>query len=180
MLTPRDARDIDELVAMDSDIEVRRYITPAYRDHFDPETVRAHLLERLSTHLQPGLGWWTLRERKSRAFIGMALLIPVGLAGPQIEIGWRLPRAMWGCGYAHEAAQRILEHAFVDVALSDVIACIDPMNARSIALAHRFGFMPDGRQAAYGHEYDKYRLTCAGWQPARAAAAPPPVPDCRD
>lgn len=162
-LIPRAAADIDACVAMDSDLEVRRYITPDFRDNFDAAAYRDDLEERVAIDAGPGFGWWIIRQRHApERFHGLAMLIPVGLEGPEIEIGWRLPRASWGNGYATEAATRILAHAFGDVDLSEVVACIDPENSRSIAVAARLGFVRDGRKAAYGTEYDLYRLRREG------------------
>src|SRR5262249_41386022 len=98
-------------------------VTPQFRDHFDADEYRAILSQRISIDAGPGLGWWIIRERgKPDSFHGMALLIPVALEGPEIEIGWRLPRASWRRGYATEAASRIVGYAFQDLALSEIIA----------------------------------------------------------
>ena len=165
ILRPRGLEDLDAAVAMDSDVEVRRFITPAFRDDFDAAAYRVALAERMAIDAGPGLGWWTLRLRGDRSpgqsvgrYLGMALLIPVALAGPDVEIGWRLPRAAWGTGYASEAARAIVQHAFGTLGLPAIIALIDPANARSLAVAARLGFTADGRQAAHGHEFGRHVL----------------------
>jgi RimJ/RimL family protein N-acetyltransferase len=101
---------------------------------------------------------WRLDDN---AFLGMALLIPLALEGPEIEIGWRLPRSAWGNGYATEAASRIVRYARDEVGLNEIIACIDPENERSVRVANKLGFLPDGRKRAYGTEFDCYRLRLA-------------------
>ncbi|WP_164172017.1 GNAT family N-acetyltransferase, partial [Streptococcus pneumoniae] len=90
-------------------------------------------------------------------FLGMAILMPVEGQGPEVEIGWRLPRAAWGRGYASEAAHAVLRHGFDTLALEEVVALIDPDNARSIAVAAKLGLALAGRRAAYGTEFDLYR-----------------------
>lgn len=158
-LRPRAVSDVDAFVAMDSDDVIRRYLPPAFRDGFDAGAYRAALPERMAIDHGPGLGHWTLRLKDdARSFVGTALLIPVEGAGPDIEIGWRMPRAAWGSGYAGEAARAVLGHAFGTLGLSEVVALIHEDNARSAALAERLGLRRAGRRAAYGTEFDLYRL----------------------
>jgi RimJ/RimL family protein N-acetyltransferase len=45
-----------------------------------------------------------------------------------------------------------------DLALTEIIACIDPENVRSISIATRLGFVRIGRKRAYGSEFDLYCL----------------------
>ncbi|WP_369334457.1 GNAT family N-acetyltransferase, partial [Stenotrophomonas maltophilia] len=68
-----------------------------------------------------------MRSRHApHGFLGMAILMPVEGQGPEVEIGWRLPRAAWGRGYASEAAHAVLRHGFDTLALEEVVALIDP------------------------------------------------------
>lgn len=157
-MRPRNLADLDDYVAMDSDIEVRRYIQPDFRDNFTAAAYRSELERRMLIDAGDGLGWWTLRRRTDEKFVGMAILIPVALHGPEIEIGWRLPREAWGQGFATEAAARIVEHARSLASLREIIACIDPDNNRSIRVATKLGFRRAGRKQAYGTEYDCYTL----------------------
>lgn len=159
-LRARAVSDIDAFVAMDSDIKVRRYLPPAFRDGFDAGAYRAALPDRIAMDHGPGLGHWTLRLKDdARSFVGTALLIPVEGAGPDIEIGWRMPRSSWGFGYAGEAARAVLDHAFGGLGLSGIVALIHEDNARSAALAERLGLTRAGRRAAYGTEFDLFRLS---------------------
>jgi RimJ/RimL family protein N-acetyltransferase len=162
ILKPRDLGDIDDFVTMDGDPEVRRYLPPAFRDGFDGQAYRAMLPERIGRDHGPGLGHWTIRLReRPDVFVGTALLIPVEGTGPDVEIGWRVPRSSWGKGYAGEAAAGVLAHGFARVGLKEIVALIDPLNERSIALATRLGLAFAGRRAAYGTEFDLYRRTAS-------------------
>jgi len=73
-------------------------------------------------------------------FCGWIELIPLAEEGPEIEIGWRLPRSCWGQGLASEAARSILNHGFVCLRLEQIVGVIDPDNRRSKAVANRLGF----------------------------------------
>jgi RimJ/RimL family protein N-acetyltransferase len=158
-MRPRTVTDIEACVAMDSDIEVRRFVTPEFRDNFDVTRYQNSLRERVALDPGRGLGWWALYSRfDDKMFLGMALLIPLALEGPEIEIGWRLPRSAWGNGYAAEAAFRIVQYARDETGLKEIIACINPENHGSIRIANKLNFLLDGRKKAYGTEFDCYRL----------------------
>ncbi|MFI7383283.1 GNAT family N-acetyltransferase [Streptomyces sp. NPDC049813] len=76
---------------------------------------------------------------------------PWGPTG-QIEIGWRLGRAAWGKGYATAAALGTLERVRA-AGVTSVVAMVDALNERSIAVTRRLGMereetfvTPSGRQ----------------------------------
>jgi RimJ/RimL family protein N-acetyltransferase len=62
---------------------------------------------------------------------------------PAVEIGWRLPRAAWGGGYASEAAQAALEFAFTRLGLREVVAIAVPGNQASLRVMQRLGMVRD-------------------------------------
>jgi RimJ/RimL family protein N-acetyltransferase len=159
LLAPRVLADLEDYVAMDSDRAVREYITPPFRDDFTPELYRANLPARIATDFGPVLGFWTLRlKAPAPVFVGMALLMPVEGKGPEVEIGWRMPRAAWGHGYASEAALTVLAYGRGTLGLAEVVALINPENLRSIAVATKLGMTRAGRRDAYGTSFDLYRI----------------------
>lgn len=88
-------------------------------------------------------------ERKSDGrFVGMIGLQRFALepAVPTcVEIGWRLPRALWGNGYATEAAAAWLDHGFTALGLAEIVAFTDAANRRSQAVMRRLAM---GREPA--------------------------------
>lgn len=70
----------------------------------------------------------------------------------EVEAGWRLHPSAWGNGYATEAVRAAVAAAFEHLNLQRILACIDPANAASIAVARRLQMTeaetvdaPDGR-----------------------------------
>jgi ribosomal-protein-alanine N-acetyltransferase len=56
------------------------------------------------------------------------------------ELGFALLPQFGGAGYAREAASAVLEHARVDLALTRVLAIVQPGNATSIRVLEGLGF----------------------------------------
>ena len=101
--------------------------------------------------LQAALGhcFWAIERHSDSAFLGFCGLkiAPEGIAGLEdaIEIGWRLRRDAWGCGYAFEAATASLNWGWANLAIDRIIAITTPANVRSQALMTRLGMirLPD-------------------------------------
>jgi RimJ/RimL family protein N-acetyltransferase len=85
-----------------------------------------------------GFGMFSMVEKRTARWLGrVGPWQPEGWPGT--EIGWGLIKEAWGQGYAIEGATRAIDWAFTELAWDDVIHCIHPENARSIALAIRLG-----------------------------------------
>ncbi|WP_394433265.1 GNAT family N-acetyltransferase [Streptomyces sp. SGAir0957] len=97
---------------------------------------------------------WTMTD-ESRQVIGFTGAQPWDRPwGPtgEIEIGWRLGRAYWGQGYATAAARATLDRVRAS-GVTSVVAMVDALNERSIAVTRRLGMertetfvTPSGRQ----------------------------------
>ena len=58
---------------------------------------------------------------------------------PFIDMGWRLSRQAWGCGYATEAARAVLHDGFTRLDLPEIDAITAAVNLRSRAVMERLG-----------------------------------------
>lgn len=104
------------------------------------------MIDRIERHFdEHGFGAWAV-EAVGKGFIGLVGLAHVGFDAPfvpAVEIGWRLSRQGWGCGYATEAARAALEHGFETLGLEEVVAFAVPANTRSTAVMERIGMTRD-------------------------------------
>ncbi len=160
--------DVDELVALDSDPEVMRYITggrPTPRSEVE-ETVRRSLGHR-----------WVAFDRSSGAFVGWFGLRPSAPEG-ELELGYRLRREAWGQGLATEGSQAMLTLAFVELGASRVWGQTMTVNAASRRVMERCGlqyvrtFRLDWPEVIEGTEHGdvEYEIRRSNWQTARARA----------
>lgn len=107
--------DVDNLVDLDSDPEVMRYLSggrPTPRD-----AVESVILPRfLATYESLGCyGWWAAVEKATSSFVGWFSLHPVEERPPDtLEVGYRLRRSAWGRGYATEGVVALIHRAFTE------------------------------------------------------------------
>lgn len=69
------------------------------------------------------------------------------------EIGFRLIRAAWSQGYAHEAAEGLLRSARYNSAISRVVAIVDPKNKRSVRVLEKLGLNQVDEVMLEGYDY---------------------------
>ena len=128
--------DLDELVAMHSNPDVERFMGP-----FGREQAAARLEADARQWNERGHGLFKVVHRADGRFIGRAAL----KHWPQwdeTEVGWVIRREEWGKGFATEAARACADWGFRTLPVPYLTACIQPHNARSIAVAERLGMQP--------------------------------------
>ena len=164
LLRPRGPQDFEACLAMDRDPEVIRHVAKPWSNAAEH---LAFLTRRLGECFPRGLGYWTIVPKDDPAqFLGWIMLCPCTVAGAEVEIGWRLPRAAWGRGYATEAARPILAQGFHNAEMQTVVADIDAANGASIRVAEKIGLRfrgtvdyPGGAARRYSISRDEFSLT---------------------
>ncbi|WP_241562259.1 GNAT family N-acetyltransferase [Streptomyces hoynatensis] len=136
--------DLDPLAAMDADPEVMRYIADG---SVRSREQTAATLERMRQGWEEaGYGLFALQLRETGEFAGWTgLAVPRFLPEvlPAVEIGWRLPRALWGRGLATEAARAVLEFGFARVGLEGVVSICRVENRASARVMEKLGMRLD-------------------------------------
>lgn len=122
-----------------------------------------------------GFGLWAVERKRDRRLLG-----DIGLGTsefgapfcPAVDIGWQLARDAWGQGYATEGATAVLEFAFSQLGLSEVVAHTTRRNERSRAVMRRLRMTHnpaddfDGPWYRPGHprrRFVLYRLQASDW-----------------
>lgn len=102
---------------------------------------RAWIIRQIEQYQTRGFGPYAVVEKKRNEIIGYCGLFyfPDVNGQPEIEIGYRLARSVWGKGYATEAARAVRDYAFTILGMKRLIAIIDPSNTASIRVAEKIG-----------------------------------------
>ncbi|HEY7335813.1 MAG TPA: GNAT family N-acetyltransferase [Bryobacteraceae bacterium] len=123
---------------------------------------------------QNGFGFWAVEIPGEAPFAGF-----IGLNRPRfethftpcIEIGWRLARPFWGCGYATEGAAAALDFGFNNLGLEEIVSFAVVDNARSMAVMRRIGMTyseqfdhPDLEKGHRLRRHVLYRISKSGWR----------------
>ena len=172
--------DRDPWAALNADPEVMRHfastLSRAESDHW-LDVNRDQLAER-------GWGLWAVdvvaADEPVRGFIGFVGLAVPTFEGPPflpaVEVGWRLARSAWGRGYATEAAEAAVGHAFEDLGLDELVSFTPAGNGPSRRVMERLGMTHDPaddfdhprlQNRADLRRFVLYRLAREHWTAAR-------------
>jgi len=163
LLRPVRQTDLEAYAVMCADPEVMRYLGDrAVLSREDAWRQMAVLAGHWSLR---GFGSWALEERATGRFLGRAgLHYPEGW--PDREVNWALARQYWGKGFAFEAANAVLAHAFGTLQWERATSLIDPKNHRSIRLAERLGERFEREVDVRGFRVGLYAIERASWRAA--------------
>ena len=113
MLRRFTAADEANLVSLNSDPEVMRYITggrPTSREQIRDEIMPFHLAAYAK---HPGFGTWAADDIGTGQFLGWFHPRPRRSDGV-IDLGYRLRRPAWGNGYATEGSRALIDKGFTE------------------------------------------------------------------
>ena len=101
------------------------------------------------------LGWFILRHGLDCRFAAEA-----GFRSGDVELGYRLRKAVWGKGYATEGSLALVDRAFKDPAVSSVVATALNGNVASIRVMEKAGLRRVGEFPLPGYDQPsvKYAL----------------------
>jgi RimJ/RimL family protein N-acetyltransferase len=163
-LRPLASSDEADLVALDSDPEVMRYVGSPAGVKSPTETVeraRLRIRETQRGDYEP-LGFWRIEGRDDRVFHGVSALIRMP-DDDDVEVAYRLARVAWGQGIATEAAAALVAHALGALALLRVVAVTYRENHASQRVLDKLGFERRGLREYKGVQATYHVLTSSAW-----------------
>jgi RimJ/RimL family protein N-acetyltransferase len=160
--------DLDGFAAMNADPEVMRFIGDGHvHDRAEAATMLEHPRQPWSEH---AFGRWALERRSDgvfAGFCGVGFLRTFREVADEPEIGWRLPRALWGFGYATEAATASRDDFFRTTRYDHLISLSNPGNVASERIMEKLGMrrVEDVRHPTFGAIH-RHRLDRSDWRAA--------------
>lgn len=134
--------DVEAWAEMNADPRVMEFfpeVTPRERSREQAAKMRADLDLN-------GYGWFVMERNDAAGFAGVIALDDIRHEmpfRPLREIGWRLPVASWGRGYATEAARALLDFGFETLRWAEIVAMTAVVNVRSRRVMERLGMTHD-------------------------------------
>lgn len=136
--------DLDELLALYSDPEIRKYFPDGVKNYEDTKEELEWFMNGHPDH--PELGLWATVYKETGKFIGRCGLLPWEINNKlEIEVAYLLDRNFWHQGLATEAAKGILTYAFNNLYLHRIICLMHPDNIASQKVAERIGMTLEGK-----------------------------------
>lgn len=139
-IEPLCARDLDAFVRYRQDPEIARF--QSWETSYSKDQALG-LLKSQEDVLIPEKGNWLqlgVHSRTNGQLLGDLALHSLAEESLGFEIGFTFARQNQGKGFAREAASKLLEGLFSDIAAQKVIANTDSRNLRSIRLLTSLGF----------------------------------------
>lgn len=132
--------DADNLLDLNSDPEVMRYLTgsrPTPREEIRDQIIPFHLAvyDRFDR-----LGTWAAESTATGEFLGWFHLRPGhGTDITNIELGYRLRRSGWNSGYATEGSRALIDMGLTDPGVQRVFAHTMTVNTASRRVLEKCG-----------------------------------------
>jgi ribosomal-protein-alanine N-acetyltransferase len=174
LLKPLHPNDVDLCLEMFTDPEVVKYA--------DGLMSESAIKKEMSNWTKRGgngcIGVWCISDGVSGEKYGSAALLPIPIEEDDtdfdlvvpgtmpdgdIEIGYFLKRSAWGRGLATEACKRVLQFAFEETSLDEVVATIEEENTASRNVLEKAGFKHLGTRRCYGEDGLDYRISREAW-----------------
>lgn len=176
LLRPLEGNDIDICLEMFTDAEVLKYAHGAQTE----AEIRSEMPNWIKRGGDGSIGVWCICDRGNGEKLGTVALLPIPndengtdfslvipgtMPNGDVEIGYFFKRSAWGRGYATEACGRILQLAFEDSPLAEVVATFEEENFASKNVLKKAGFTDHGTMKSYGEEGPIYRIARDEWLP---------------
>jgi RimJ/RimL family protein N-acetyltransferase len=120
------------------DARVTKYIYA--QGKLSENEVRKRLDQEIANDKEYGIQYWPIFLQSTNEHIGCCGVRPYDPARKIDEIGFQIRADHWGCGFATEAAQEVINYAFTIRSVKGLFAGHNPHNIASRHLLKKLGF----------------------------------------
>ena len=176
------------LVENDWDMALETFMDPEVMKFVADVSSEEALAEEMKVLIRRGaggrIGVWCVLQRETGEKLGISILLPLPIEeddtdwslvqedrypDADIEVGYILKRSAWENGYATEACRRLVQFAFEETELDEIVAVTDPRNAASQKVLRKCGLRDEGLRRAYADECPAFRISRQQWLELQAA-----------
>ncbi|MCE5295221.1 MAG: GNAT family N-acetyltransferase [Chlamydiales bacterium] len=170
--------DLEPFAKLNADPRVREFF-PSVQTREQSDNSAKILLENIAKY---GYGLWAVSLKDTDEFIGFIGIQDIPFEShftPAVEIGWRLSHEYWGKGYATEGAKAVLEYAFNELHMPEIVALTSIHNKPSQNVMQKIGMHHDPKddfdhpRVEDGHWLKRhvlYRMSCDEWKKPHSAS----------
>lgn len=142
--------DASEMFEICRDADVMRYVGTG-KPYKTVEEAEKFLHWAVAYQKENGFCRWAAVEKLSGKIVGSCgFAYPHGT--PEIELGYLFDRAVWGKGFATEAARACLDYGFGKLGFREIIAITDLENTASQRVLEKIGFAQRGIEKISGED----------------------------
>jgi len=154
-LRPFTLDDVDEVHALWTDPDVRRYL-------WDNVVIPRERAEEMIRNIiagfeRNGRGMWLIYESDADRPCGFSGFLP-RKEPDRAELIYGLAPSVWGRGYATESARAVVEYGFGTLNLAKIGAAADVPNAASVRVLERLGMRFVRREMVHGVDLLFYEI----------------------
>jgi RimJ/RimL family protein N-acetyltransferase len=130
--------DVALALGLWGDERVTKYIYA--QGKLSEDEVRGRLEQEIANDKKFGIQYWPIFLKSTNAHIGCCGIRPYDPEGDIEEIGFQIRADHWGCGFATEAANAVINYAFTKRSVKGLFAGHNPNNTVSRHLLKKLGF----------------------------------------
>lgn len=134
--------DREAFAALNADPAVAEFL-PSTLDRAQSDALIERIEQGFERH---GFGAWCVEVPgvvSCAGFCGLSVPTFEAPFMPCVEVAWRLSPAMWGHGYATEAARAAIAFGFDEAGLDEIVSFTVPANQRSRRVMEKLGMTRD-------------------------------------
>ena len=130
--------DLQPMLAINQDPKVMEYF-PSLQEL----EMTKNFIAKVNAHFENhGYSLYATVRKDTNEFIGFIGLLMADFEShftPATEIGWRLSSKHWGKGFATEGAKAVLDYAFRELKIPEIVSFTTAGNAQSIRVMQKIG-----------------------------------------